>query len=287
MSRFSKRVLIDQAELDRLRARQLREYSPEIQTMARLQDQIINILDREDLTAEEKLSMISSSDSRFSKLRGQTQILPAIVPPTQMKPETKHEGVNDQDLQKEHEAIAKPAPETDTPTPPNEIQLNILKASQNRAFKVLSKITNNPQILSRTGNGELSFLGKPIPNSSFDTLMESAYIPNSNTNIVGIDEFMKGLRLIHVTSAELSATSFKNIYKPTSPQYHPAARKNIQLAPVELQAYNVPGSPIISTARHQAYYTKPQSGKGVFSKSKTPHKIGSPLAKRAKILYVY
>ena len=54
-----KRVLIDQAELDRMRARQVREYSPEIQTMARLQDKIINILGREDLTADEKLSMIS------------------------------------------------------------------------------------------------------------------------------------------------------------------------------------------------------------------------------------
>ena len=88
MSRFIKRVLIDQAELDRLRARQLREYSPEIQTMARLEDQIINILGREDLTADEKLSMISSRDSRFSKLRGQTQTLPAITAPSQAKPET-------------------------------------------------------------------------------------------------------------------------------------------------------------------------------------------------------
>ena len=48
MSRFIKRLLIDQAELDRLRARKLREYFPEIQTMARLQDQIINILGREN-----------------------------------------------------------------------------------------------------------------------------------------------------------------------------------------------------------------------------------------------
>ena len=87
MSRFIKRVLIDQAELDRLRARQLCEYSPEIQTMERLQDQIINILGREDLTADEKLSMICSSNSRFSKLRGQTQILRAITLPSQVKPE--------------------------------------------------------------------------------------------------------------------------------------------------------------------------------------------------------
>ena len=107
MSRFIKRVLIDQAELDRLRARQLRKYSPEIQTMARLQDQIINILGQVDLTADEKLSMISSSDSRFSKLRGQTQILPAITAPSQVKHETRldnHEQ-NNQDLETEHDEI--------------------------------------------------------------------------------------------------------------------------------------------------------------------------------------
>ena len=59
---------------------------------------------------------------------------------------------------------------------------------------MLSKITNNPQILARTENAELSFLGKLIPNSSFDALMESAFTPNSNTNITVIDELMKGLR---------------------------------------------------------------------------------------------
>ena len=97
---------------------------------------------------------------------------------------------------------------------------------------MLSKINNNPQILARTENGELSFLGKPIPNSSFDELMESAFIPNSNTNITGIDEFMKGLRLIHVNSAELSATSLKRVYKPTSPQYHPPS-KNVHRLPTD------------------------------------------------------
>ena len=168
MSRFIKRGLIDQAELDRIRARQIREYSPEIQTMAHLQDQIINILGQEDLTADEKFSIIISSDSRFSKLRGQTQILPAITAPSQVKAETRldnHEQI-DQDLEKEHDAIDNPDPDKATFAPLNEIQLNIPKSSQNRAFKVLSKITKNPQIIASTEQGELSFLGKPISKSS-------------------------------------------------------------------------------------------------------------------------
>ena len=128
--------------------------------MERLQNQIINILGREDLTADEEPSMISSSDSRLSKLRGQTQILPAITAASQVKPETKldnHEQT-DQDLEKKQDAIDNPEPDKATPAPLNEIQLNIPKASQNRAFKVLSKITKNPQIIARTKHGELSFL---------------------------------------------------------------------------------------------------------------------------------
>ena len=234
--------------------------------------------------------MISSSDSRFSKLRGQTQILPAIIVPDQVKPDTRQDNrdKNAQDLeQKEHNAIDNGEPEKATRAPLNKIQLTIPKASQNRAFKVLSKITNNRQILARTENGELRFLGKPIPNSTFDELMESAFIPNSNTNIVGIEEFMKGLRLIHVNSAVLSATSFKKVYKPTSPQY-PAPIKNIYLAPANLQEANVQISPSISNARrkYETRYMNTQSGKGLFTKTMTHHHIGSPLVERAKILYV-
>ena len=113
---------------------------------------------------------------------------------------------------------------------------------------MLSQITNNFQILARTENGELSFLGRTVSNSSFDALMESAFKPNSNNNITKIEEFLKGLRLIHVNSAELSATSFKTVYKPTSPQYHPPS-KNVHRLPTELQESKVPSSPSILRAR--------------------------------------
>ena len=48
-SSYSKKVLIEQAELDRLQHRQLREHSPELQTMVRLLNNMT------DITAYKKL----------------------------------------------------------------------------------------------------------------------------------------------------------------------------------------------------------------------------------------
>ena len=50
--------------------------------------------------------------------------------------------------------------------------------------------------------------------------MESAFTPNFNTIITGIDELMKGLRFIHVNFAKLSATLFKKVYKQTNLHDH-------------------------------------------------------------------
>ena len=59
MSSFSKEVLIEQAELDRLQERQLLEYSPELQAMMRLQNNMKDITANKKLNAEERLNSIS------------------------------------------------------------------------------------------------------------------------------------------------------------------------------------------------------------------------------------
>ena len=46
MSRVIKRVLIEQAELDRMQQRQLREYSPELHSMASMYRKFVDILSR-------------------------------------------------------------------------------------------------------------------------------------------------------------------------------------------------------------------------------------------------
>ena len=65
---FTKKILIEQAELDRLQQRQLRDYSPELQVMGRLLNDIRDIMARTNLSAEERMNMIFSLQIRFDKL---------------------------------------------------------------------------------------------------------------------------------------------------------------------------------------------------------------------------
>ena len=71
-SSFSKKVLIEQGELDRLQQRQLRDYSPELQSMARVQNYIRDIMSRKNLSAEERLNLISEEQIQFDKHKKET-----------------------------------------------------------------------------------------------------------------------------------------------------------------------------------------------------------------------
>ena len=79
-SSFSKKVLIEQGELDRLQQRQLRDYSPELQSMAHLQNHIRNIMSRKNLSAEERLNLISGEQIQFDKLKKETGVLSGTLP---------------------------------------------------------------------------------------------------------------------------------------------------------------------------------------------------------------
>ena len=64
-SKFVKQVLVEEGEYDRLRQRQYRDYSPEIRTMIKLQEQIVQTLMRNDLDPQQKLDLISGPQQRL------------------------------------------------------------------------------------------------------------------------------------------------------------------------------------------------------------------------------
>ena len=70
-----KRVLIDQAELDQMQQRQLRDYSPELHSMANMQRETSKVLDRKDIGFDEKLKLLCAIDKRFDQLRRETNTL--------------------------------------------------------------------------------------------------------------------------------------------------------------------------------------------------------------------
>ena len=74
-SSLFKKILIEQAELDRLQQRQLRDYSPELPAMARLLNNIKDIISRKKLFAEKRLNLISDLQIQFDKLKNKTAVL--------------------------------------------------------------------------------------------------------------------------------------------------------------------------------------------------------------------
>ena len=89
ISSFSKKVLIEQAELDSLQQLQIREHSPELQAMARLINNMRDIMANNKLIVEERLNSIFNMQIRFDKLKKETGVLsgalparPALEPPT-------------------------------------------------------------------------------------------------------------------------------------------------------------------------------------------------------------
>ena len=88
ISSFSKRVLIEQAELDHLQQRLIREHSPILQAMARMLNNMRDIIANKTRTAEELLNSISDMQIWFDKLKKETGVLsgalsarPALEPP--------------------------------------------------------------------------------------------------------------------------------------------------------------------------------------------------------------
>ena len=81
MSSFSKKVLIEQAELNRLQQRQLREYSPELQAMVHLLNNMTDITANKKLNAEERLNFISGLQIQFDKLKKETGMLSGTIQP--------------------------------------------------------------------------------------------------------------------------------------------------------------------------------------------------------------
>ena len=80
-SNFSKKVLIEQAELDRLQQHQLREHSPELQAMVRLLNNMRDIIRNKKLISEQRVNLISILQIQFDKLKKETGILSGAIPP--------------------------------------------------------------------------------------------------------------------------------------------------------------------------------------------------------------
>ena len=64
---YVKKVLVDEAELDRLQQRQIREYFPELASLARFKSNTDSILRRSNLSPQEKLNRLAALQGRLEQ----------------------------------------------------------------------------------------------------------------------------------------------------------------------------------------------------------------------------
>ena len=97
-------------------------------------------------------------------------------------------------------------------------QMGIQRMYEPKASKLLSKITEHPDILSRNDAGEIVVLGKAEPGTNFDNLFKSMVARNPNLNQPGIEKFLEALRSIGVRSSDLSSRELQVKYSPPAPR---------------------------------------------------------------------
>ena len=217
MSRAIKRVLIEQAELDRMQQRQLREYLPELHSIANMYRKTVNILSRINLSDGEKLRQLYAINQSFNQLKSETNTLgskPAVTP---SKSASDAVAVAEE-VATGGEQEATPAPGAPLALPTSPINIRSIKLQPNvraKAANLLLTITANPQVMSRNATGELVLYGEPVVGSNFDAIFQAAFTGNSTTDLFWTDSFFKGLRTLRVSKSALLSRNFVKAYGST------------------------------------------------------------------------
>ena len=97
------------------------------------------------------------------------------------------------------------------------IRWNVPGLYQQKAHRLLKKITEHPNILTRNENGEAVVYGDAIPGSNFKSLFKSMVSNQQNLNQMGIDEFFRPLRSLGVKKDDISGKPLKIKYSSVAP----------------------------------------------------------------------
>ena len=66
--KFKTMIVVEEAELDRLHQRQIKDYNPALNSLPKIQDQILKIFDKYDFSDEGKFKILAQLQERFGFL---------------------------------------------------------------------------------------------------------------------------------------------------------------------------------------------------------------------------
>ena len=270
--RVTKKVLIEQAELDRLQQRQLRDYSPELHSLARVHSQIGQVLGRKNLSAEQKLNLLTSYQTRFDKLQKETGALsgshvapfPQLPGPRpQIKPrlplrrqrarndhiqstdeEEEEEGDGDDEVDFENARVKQLATDEQEEADDEHNDssgeplrgLTIQPMFRAKAERLMQKILGGRNVLTRNDAGEMVIDGHAEPGTNFNQLFENSVKRGADRHLPGIEKFFHALKRLGVRPEELSGHRIQERFRNLDVKGQLAARREQEHGQLE---YNV------------------------------------------------
>ena len=204
--------MVEEGEYDRLRQRQYRDYSPEIRTMVKLQEQIVQTLMRTDLDPQQKLDLISGPQQRFNLLREETNTLTGV---------TAAKGVAGADAPKveQAKATAKQEPVKDEAVPVKAEPIKV--AMPQNADKLMDLISNSPNIIRRNDQNELEVNGKAVPGTNFDELYAAVLSPRGSKHMPGMTELFGALRQLKIEAKDIVSKPIRAAFESGVPRTGP------------------------------------------------------------------
>ena len=224
---FDKYHLMKDEEYQRLRQKQVQQYNPELRIMARIDDDIKELLSDTTIPADVKSSIFSQLQQRFKDVKDASKVMPKEAISTEIEqPDVEPEPIAAAAVE-EYELPPPPTPARPAPIKKfsDDILSGVDKNKLGKAKELLKLIKENPQIIATNTKGELVLHGKVIPRSNTSDLFRSLYshyAPTSSPEgAVGHSKFIGALREINVPlsliSSKIQSAKLVALNKPQSP----------------------------------------------------------------------
>ena len=309
---FKKLKLIDEQEIQRLVEKQLKEYDPVLRTLGKLQREMDSVLDRDDLSAEDKQGLYQANLGKFlsmknisgtSKAPTDPTPPPLLPTPTIAVSTTSKSAAEASPKADSHSdiSISDPAPaahlesnpdilsnslavkdQFDEPLKTVSIDFNKIKGlkptSMTKVNNLKELIESNPNRMRvKDDTGEIIIDGNVVENSSFYDLIKSLYVDDKKSNLTGNRKFLDTLsNMINSDPQKIESANF-------------VSRRDVKKILDEIGSASMMST---SSATSTSSSSLSQKGSGHFEnrKRKEIHPISTgkkPPGKAIKVLYLY
>ena len=234
--KFKRMTLIEEAELERLREKQIRDYNPTLKTLADIQANIDKLIDHPVLNPEGKMQLLSYLQTRFQKIykRAKNEILPTPLIPSESTVEADMGNANSFDIpsipeETKNEHVQKDQVIHEKPiNMDSEIQSNsisgwpsvtearIPQVSERKYNALIQYLSTNQNHLDISNKSrELLIDGTPLKGASVSDLMHSLFTRSKSFNMHGHSEFLDALRNIELPLSFITNPNVNQILMPS------------------------------------------------------------------------